>query len=59
MKSQDFSKLFRGLLLAGFAVSCLFLSGCSTTEPENVSTRPWNSPKGWESGLPVGLTEGR
>lgn len=36
------------------------LSGCAhTSEPENASSRPWNSPKGWESGLPLGLTEGR
>jgi hypothetical protein len=42
------------LLLAG-----LGLSGCSTTEPDNMSARPWNSPKGWETGLPAGMTEGR
>jgi hypothetical protein len=42
------------LLLAG-----LGMSGCSTTEPDNMSARPWNSPKGWETGLPAGMTEGR
>jgi hypothetical protein len=35
------------------------MQGCSTTESENRSPRPWNSPIGWESGLPSGLTEGR
>jgi len=42
------------LLLAG-----LLFSGCATTEPENESVRPWNSPIGWENGLPAGMTEGR
>ncbi len=26
--------------------------GCSTTESENTSTRPWNAPKGWQFGMP-------
>jgi hypothetical protein len=27
--------------------------GCSSTPDEqNVSTRPWNAPKGWEFGVP-------
>jgi len=43
------------LLLATLALLC----GCASTESENASTRPWNAPKGWESGLPVGITEGR
>ena len=33
--------------------------GCKTDEPSNKSARPWNAPKTWENGLPVGLTEGR
>ena len=34
----------------------LTLAGCSTTgENENASTRPWNTPTQWESGLPGGL----
>jgi hypothetical protein len=42
------------LFLAG-----LSLTGCSTTESDNASVRPWNSPKGWENGLPSGMSEGR
>jgi hypothetical protein len=42
------------LVLAG-----LLVSGCGTTEPENLSARPWNSPNSWEGGLPSSLTEGR
>ena len=44
------------LLLAG---SMLVLAGCASTEPENYSSRPWDSPKSWETGLPSALTEGR
>jgi len=34
-------------------------SGCKTTESENLSSRPWNSPRGWENGLPSSINEGR
>ena len=35
-------------------------SGCSTPEStDNSASRPWNSPRGWESGLPSGINEGR
>jgi len=50
----------RFLLLATFAAGLLFVAGCQTTDdPENASVRPWNTPKGWESGMPSGMTEGR
>jgi hypothetical protein len=26
------------------------VAGCSSTEPDNTSSRPWNAPKGWENG---------
>jgi hypothetical protein len=47
-----------------FWILCLFailtlVSGCASTESDNASARPWNSPKGWETGLPSGMTEGR
>jgi hypothetical protein len=41
------------LVLAGI------LNGCKTTEPENLSSRPWNAPRGWETGLPSSINEGR
>lgn len=28
-------------------------NGCSTNEPANASVRPWNSPEGWEGGMPM------
>jgi hypothetical protein len=45
------------LFLAAFALG---LSGCATTDDgDNASVRPWNSPKGWENGLPSNMMEGR
>jgi hypothetical protein len=41
------------------ALAGLGLSGCATSEPDNMSARPWNSPMGWENGLPAGMLEGR
>ena len=46
-----------GLLL--LALVALWATGCASTEPDNASARPWNAPKGWEHGLPMGLYEGR
>jgi hypothetical protein len=43
------------LLLALFALLLLGATGCST--PENASVRPWNSPEGWENGLPSSMYE--
>ena len=38
------------LVLAGFA-----LAGCASTESENMSERPWNTPQNWETGVPGGM----
>jgi hypothetical protein len=44
------------LLLASLLLG---MTGCSTTESENLSARPWNSPQGWETGfLPSSINEG-
>ena len=55
MKSV-FSKFILILALAGVGA---VLTGCETPDDQNVSARPWNSPKGWESGFPSALTEGK
>jgi hypothetical protein len=52
-------KLFYHLSLAVLVLAGLLASGCKSTEPENVSSRPWNSPKGWEGGIPGFNNEGR
>ena len=51
---------FRWALLLLLALGSLGFSGCATTdELDHVSERPWDSPKGWENGLPSTMTEGR
>lgn len=34
-----------------------FLIGCASDQ--QVSSRPWNAPQNWESGLPSMINEGR
>ena len=46
------------VILALGAIPLLF-SGCATTEDENMSERPWNTPKNWEHGLPTGMMQDR
>ncbi len=41
------------LLCVLFALILLGASGCGT--PNNDSVRPWNSPEGWENGIPSGM----
>jgi hypothetical protein len=43
-----------GLLLA--AVTGVV--GCASGD-DNISSRPWNTPKMWENGLPSSIYEGR
>jgi hypothetical protein len=50
---------FRAIFLLILALAGMWLSGCASTDSENLSERPWNSPKGWENGLPSSMTEGR
>jgi hypothetical protein len=38
---------FLMLVLAAFAA---VISGCASTEPDNASVRPWNSPEGYQNG---------
>jgi hypothetical protein len=49
----------RWLALLWLALAAAGLTGCASTESENNSVRPWNSPKSWENGLPSSMTEGR
>jgi hypothetical protein len=39
--------LFLLLALVSFAA---LLSGCASTESDNASVRPWNTPEGWQGG---------
>jgi hypothetical protein len=49
----------RGAFLLLLVLATLGLAGCASTESDNVSVRPWNTPKTWENGLPSTMTEGR
>jgi type IV pilus biogenesis protein CpaD/CtpE len=42
------AQLLLFVLLAAMASG---FSGCASTEPDNASVRPWNTPQGWENGL--------
>jgi hypothetical protein len=52
MKPRLFSLFI--LLAAAFV-----LAGCQSNDNPGVSQRPWNSPQGWENGLPQQMFEGR
>ena len=49
----------RGVLLWLWLLAAGGLAGCATHDPDNLSARPCNAPKGWESGFPSGMLEGR
>jgi hypothetical protein len=49
----------RPIFLLLLTLTVLALAGCSTTDSENASERPWDSPKNWENGLPSSMMEGR
>ncbi len=55
MKRSRGNRLF--VLLLGLVLA-RWVTGCATND-ENLSERPWNTPKSWESGLPAGMTEER
>ena len=41
------------LWLLALAAALFAAGGCATDEPDNASSRPWNTPQGWESGMPM------
>jgi len=47
------------LASAALAFLAIGAAGCKSNEPDNVSSRPWNSTEGWQGGFPTGLNEGR
>ncbi len=52
---KSVSRLF--LLLLALAGLSLLVTGCKSDD--ELSARPWNTPKSWENGLPASMTEGR
>lgn len=51
----------RGPICLMLLLVALGFSACATTnqDTDNASVRPWNAPKGWETGLPSNMMEGR
>ena len=47
-RATHLTHLFLLLVLAAMAA---VISGCASTESDNTSVRPWNSPEGWEGGM--------
>jgi hypothetical protein len=54
---KDF--LVRIIYMLVIIAGLVTLSGCITDEPENVSSRPWNTSRGWDSGMPSSINEGK
>jgi hypothetical protein len=46
-------------LCLALVAAAFWLGGCASKDPDDISARPWNSPRGWESGLPPGMFEHR
>jgi hypothetical protein len=45
----------RWAVLLLLVLAAVVFVGCATTESDNMSERPWNSPQGWENGLPSSM----
>ncbi len=43
------------LLWFVLAAMAAFFTGCASSEPDNASVRPWNSPEGWQGGALGGM----
>jgi len=56
---KNLSSNWRYALLLLLILAGVGLSGCATNDPDDLSERPWNAPKGWENGLPSSMSEGR
>jgi hypothetical protein len=55
---QNWRQWLRWSLLALVMAAGLASTGCKTeSDPSNEAVRPWNAPKGWETGLPSGMWE--
>jgi hypothetical protein len=52
-------KSFARFLTAGLLLLAAVTTFTGCKSEDELTARPWNTPKSWESGLPAGLTEGR
>jgi hypothetical protein len=47
------------LQVLALAATTGLLAGCATDDPDNLSSTPWDSPKGWEGPMPSTFNQGR
>ncbi|MBO7108025.1 MAG: hypothetical protein J6W73_07310 [Verrucomicrobia bacterium] len=61
MRKRSLNLFARVIVIAWVLASGFALSGCRSIEDDlaNDSSRPWNSPRGWDSRLPSQMMEGR
>jgi hypothetical protein len=52
MKPPAFLKTPWLLLALVVMTLALGATGCATTESDNTTERPWNTPRGWDTGIP-------
>ena len=45
------------VLLLALVSLAAFVSGCASTESDNASVRPWNTPQGWEGNALGGMDD--
>jgi hypothetical protein len=50
-------RVVQWIFLFALAGILAFAGGCASDEPQNASVRPWNSPQGWEGGLPMDMNQ--
>jgi hypothetical protein len=51
-------RVYQRLVCLGLLTLTTFLVGGCKSDDE-LTERPWNNPRSWESGLPSAITEGR
>jgi hypothetical protein len=56
MRQDEYASVAFGILAVIVALGACRL--CQHPEEDSYSDRPWNSPRGWEHGLPSGFYEG-
>jgi hypothetical protein len=49
------NRVSKWIMVLAFVSLVTVLAGCSSSEPQNASVRPWNSPQSWEGALPVDM----
>jgi hypothetical protein len=45
------------LLMLALAAWALMITGCASTESDNASVRPWDTPEGWQGGALGGMMD--